>query len=197
MIPEVVFAESKRLDQTVRALSSLYEQGGFAFATRVLPAHFWGLREALPDAVLNEDCRAVRLGKLPPTGKRVAVLTGGTSDVPTAEEAAFTLEAFGHEVSRFYDVGISGIHRLMDTIEDVRKADCLIACAGVEGGLVNVVAGLVIAPVIAVPTSVGYGVSVGGVVALFAMLAACSPGIGVVNIDNGFGAAALAHKIVR
>jgi NCAIR mutase (PurE)-related protein len=124
------------------------------------------------------------------------VVCAGTSDLPVADEARFTLEAFGHAVVERSDVGVAGIHRLLADFEDVKACEIVIVAAGMEGALPSVVAGLVHAPVIGVPTSVGYGVSAGGYAALLAMLASCAPGIAVVNIDNGFGAAALAHKML-
>jgi NCAIR mutase (PurE)-related protein len=126
----------------------------------------------------------------------IAVVSGGTADMPVAEEAAVTAGLYGHEVTRVYDVGISGLHRLLDRIEDIRKADIVIAVAGMEGALASVVAGLVSSPVVAVPTSVGYGITLSGLTPLFAMLGGCSLGVGVMNIDNGFGAAHYASMIL-
>jgi NCAIR mutase (PurE)-related protein len=131
-----------------------------------------------------------------PQGDLVAVICAGTSDVQIAEEAAVTLEAYGHSVDRHYDVGVAGLHRLLDRIEQIRKARVVIVCAGMDGALPSVVGGLVKVPVIAVPTSVGYGASMEGVAALLAMLNSCSPGVCVVNIDNGFGAGHLASLMV-
>ena len=139
---------------------------------------------------------SLRRGALPRTGARVAVVCAGTSDLPVAEEAAFALDAFGHDAVRATDVGVAGIHRLFDALDDIASCRAVIVVAGMEGALPSVVAGLVRAPVIAVPTSVGYGAAFDGLAALLGMLTSCAPGIGVVNIDNGFGAAALAHKIV-
>ncbi len=133
---------------------------------------------------------------LPRTGRRIAVVCAGTSDLPVSAEAAFTADAFGHDVVRATDVGVAGIHRLFEALDEIAACGCVIVVAGMEGALPSVVAGLVRAPVVAVPTSVGYGAAFGGLAALLGMLTACAPGIGVVNIDNGFGAAALAHKIV-
>ncbi|MBR2838687.1 MAG: nickel pincer cofactor biosynthesis protein LarB, partial [Kiritimatiellae bacterium] len=127
----------------------------------------------------------------------VAVLAAGTADLPVAEEAAKTVEFFGGKAARFYDVGIAGLHRLLGVIDDVRKADVVIAAAGMEGALPSVVAGLVPAPVIALPTSVGYGCGAGGVAAALSMLSSCAEGVAVVNIDNGFGAAVAACRILR
>jgi NCAIR mutase (PurE)-related protein len=128
---------------------------------------------------------------------RVAVLTGGTADIPVAEEAAHTVEFFGGTADRFFDVGVAGLHRLLSKIDAIRSANVVIAVAGMEGALPSVVAGLVSAPVVAVPTSVGYGVGAGGVAAALAMLNSCAEGVSVVNIDNGFGAAVVACRMLK
>jgi NCAIR mutase (PurE)-related protein len=195
-VPEVVFAAGKTLAENIALLRGLYDRAGFALATRVPVDQRAPLGEALPDAVFDPRSGAVRLGALPRTGIAVAVVCAGTSDGPVADEAAFTLEAFGHDAIRASDVGVAGIHRLYESLDAIRSARVVIVVAGMEGALPSVVAGLVRAPVIAVPTSVGYGAAFEGVAALLGMMTACAPGIGVVNIDNGFGAAALAHKIV-
>jgi len=195
-VPEVVFAAGKTLDENVALMRGLFERAGFALATRVPAEQRAALCEALPGAVLEPRSGAVRLGALPRTTTSIAVVCAGTSDLTVADEAAFTLEAFGHDALRVTDVGVAGIHRLYDAIEGIRACRVVIVVAGMEGALPSVVAGLVRAPVIGVPTSVGYGAALEGVTALLAMMTACAPGIGVVNIDNGFGAAALAHKIV-
>jgi NCAIR mutase (PurE)-related protein len=196
-VPEVVYAAGKTRAQTEAVMRELYARTGFALATRV-PTHADGaaLAERLPDAVYDDGARALRCGRLPASGRRVGVVCAGTSDLPVADEARFTLEAFGHAVVGRSDVGVAGIHRLLADFDDVAACEIVIVAAGMEGALPSVVAGLVAAPVIAVPTSVGYGVSAGGYAALLAMLASCAPGIAVVNIDNGFGAAALAHKML-
>lgn len=195
-VPEVVFAAGKTLEQNVALVRGLYERAGFALATRVPAEQRLPLVEALPGSVLEPLSGALRLGRLARTGQRVAVVCAGTSDLPVAEEAAFALEAFGHDPVRATDVGVAGIHRLFDSLDDLRACRAVIVVAGMEGALPSVVAGLVRAPVIAVPTSVGYGAAFEGLAALLGMLNACAPGIGVVNIDNGFGAAALAHKMI-
>jgi NCAIR mutase (PurE)-related protein len=195
-VPEVVFAAGKTLDENRALLRGLFDRAGFALGTRVPLDQRDALRDALPGAVLEPRSGAIRIGALPRTGIRVAVVCAGTSDLPVAEEAAFTLEAFGHDAVRATDVGVAGIHRLYDALDAIRSCRVAIVVAGMEGALPSVVAGLVRAPVIGVPTSVGYGAALEGVAALLAMMTACAPGIGVVNIDNGFGAAALAHKIV-
>jgi NCAIR mutase (PurE)-related protein len=195
-VPEVVYAAGKTRGQTEAVMRELYACTGFALATRVRTDDGAVLAECLPDAVYDEGARALRCGRLPASGRRVGVVCAGTSDLPVADEARFTLEAFGHTVVQRSDVGVAGIHRLLADFDDVKACEVVIVAAGMEGALPSVVAGLVAAPVIAVPTSVGYGVSSGGYAALLTMLASCAPGIAVVNIDNGFGAAALAHKML-
>jgi NCAIR mutase (PurE)-related protein len=195
-VPEVVYAAGKTLEENRALLRGLHDRAGFALATRVPADQRAALLDLLPGAVLEPRSGALRMGALPRTGTRIAVVCAGTSDLPVAEEAAFTLEAFGHDAVRANDVGVAGIHRLYDSLDAIRACRVAIVVAGMEGALPSVVAGLVRAPVIGVPTSVGYGAALDGLAALLAMMTACAPGIGVVNIDNGFGAAALAHKIV-
>ena len=195
-VPEVVLAAGKTLEQNVALLRDLHARAAFALATRVPPDQRERLAAALPQAEIEPLSGTLRWGRLPRTAARVAVVCAGTSDLPVAEEAAFTLEALGHDAVRAADVGVAGIHRLFDVLDDVTSCRAVIVVAGMEGALPSVVGGLVRAPVIAVPTSVGYGAAFDGLAALLGMLNACAPGIGVVNIDNGFGAAALAHKIV-
>ena len=195
-VPEVIFAAGKTLEQNLALVAALHARTGFALATRVPPDQQAALAAAYPDAVLEPLAGALRRGTLPRTGQRVAVVCAGTSDLPVAQEAAFTLDAFGDDVVRATDVGVAGVHRLFEVLDELRVCRAIVVVAGMEGALPSVVAGLVQAPVIAVPTSVGYGAAFDGLAALLAMLTACAPGIGVVNIDNGFGAAALAHKIV-
>ena len=173
-VPEVVYGEGKTREQIAAVMSSLHDRAGFALATRVAPVDGRALAADLPDATYAERARVLRCGALPRTGLRVAVVCAGTSDLPVADEAAATLDAFGHDVARCADVGV----------------------AGMEGALPSVVAGLVDVPVVAVPTSVGYGASFGGLAALLAMLNACAPGVATVNIDGGFAAACVAHKIL-
>jgi NCAIR mutase (PurE)-related protein len=195
-VPEVVFAGAKTLEENLEAIRGLHAHAGFALATRVPEGQRAALAAALPEAVLEPRSGALRWGRLARSGARVAVVCAGTSDLPVAEEAAFVLDAFGHDVVRATDVGVAGIHRLFDALGAIASCRAAIVVAGMEGALPGVVAGLLRAPVIAVPTSVGYGAAFEGLAALLGMLNACAPGIGVVNIDNGFGAAALAHKIV-
>jgi NCAIR mutase (PurE)-related proteins len=174
------------------------KDGGNLLATRADPAHYEAIRNALPDVCYNAPARTVTLVRTPPkkTGS-VAVCTAGTADIPVAEEAAVTAEAFGCEVARIFDVGVAGIHRLFDRLPEIRRANVVIAVAGMEGALASVIGGLVERPVIAVPTSIGYGASFQGLSALLTMLNSCSAGVGVVNIDNGFGAGHLAGQINR
>jgi NCAIR mutase (PurE)-related protein len=195
-VPEVIFGAGKTVEQNIALVGALYARAGFALATRIPPDQLPALAAAYPDAVLEPRSGALRRGALPRTGARVAVVCAGTSDLPVAEEAAFSLDALGHDPVRATDVGVAGIHRLFDVLGDLASCRAVIVVAGMEGALPSVVAGLVRAPVIAVPTSIGYGAAFDGLAALLGMLTACAPGIGVVNIDNGFGAAALAHKIV-
>jgi hypothetical protein len=153
---------------------------------------------ALPEACYDALGRTVLLGSMPPAdGRTVAVVTAGTSDLPVAAEAASTLAFLGHPVERFNDIGVAGIHRLFGRIDEIQKASVVIVVAGMEGALPSVVGGLVSAPVIAVPTSVGYGAAFSGLAALLGMLNSCASGLTVVNIDNGFGAALAAHRILH
>jgi pyridinium-3,5-biscarboxylic acid mononucleotide synthase len=195
-VPEVVFAAGKTLEQNLALLRGLYERAGFALATRVPAEQRAPLLAALPDAALEPLSGTLRCGRLPRTGEQVAVVCAGTSDLAVAEEAAFTLEALGHETVRATDVGVAGIHRLYERLDAIAATRAIIVVAGMEGALPSVVAGLVRTPVIAVPTSIGYGAAFEGLAALLGMLNACAPGIAVVNIDNGFGAAAFAHKLI-
>jgi NCAIR mutase (PurE)-related protein len=195
-LPEVVLAERKTREQTARIMHELHARAGAALATRVPLAHGPALQDDLPGSHFDDVSRTLRWGALPETGRTVAILCAGTSDLPVAEEAAVTLEFLGHQVMRAYDVGVAGLHRVLGVIDEVDRCGALIVVAGMEGALPSVVGGLVQSPVIAVPTSVGYGASFGGIAALLAMLNGCAPGVAVVNIDNGFGAAAVAHKIV-
>jgi NCAIR mutase (PurE)-related protein len=195
-VPEAIFAAGKTCEQTIALIGALYARTGFALATRIPDAHRAAVAAAYPAAAMDERSGALRLGALGRTGCRIAVVCAGTSDLPVADEAAFVLDALGHDAVRATDVGVAGIHRLFDALDDIASCRAVIVVAGMEGALPSVVAGLVRGPVIAVPTSVGYGAAFEGLAALLGMLNACAPGIGVVNIDNGFGAAALAHKIV-
>ena len=193
---EVIYGEGKTAEQIAAIASSLMEAGQpRVLATRVdakkadAVAALWGDGGGIAPCVYYETARLVVFGDMPaPDGD-------GGVDLPVAEEAAFTAEFLGNEVRRFYDVGVAGIHRLLDVADELRAARVVVAVAGMEGALASVVGGLVAAPVIAVPTSVGYGASFGGVTALLAMLNSCASGVSVVNIDNGFGAAFQASAI--
>jgi NCAIR mutase (PurE)-related protein len=195
-IPEVIFGANKSRDQIERIARDLFAHSGFALATRVGPADGAVLAAALPQARYFERARILQCGGLPRTGTRIGVACAGTSDLPVAEEAARTLDAFGHDAAEFYDVGVAGVHRTLAVRDELDACRAVIVVAGMEGALPSVVAGLIRPPVIAVPTSVGYGASFGGLAALLAMLNSCAPGVSVVNIDNGFGAACVAHKFV-
>ena len=199
-LPEVVFAAGKTAEQTVQIFTSLAADGVDVLATRCTPATAQAILQQHPAAVHNEVSRTVALRQSPnpPAGHgQVAVICAGTSDLPVAEEAAVTAETFGARVTRLYDVGVAGLHRLLAVRDDLKSAHAVIVCAGMEGALPSVVGGLVAVPVIAVPTSVGYGASFGGATALLGMLNSCSPNVTVVNIDNGFGAAYTAVLIAR
>ena len=196
---EVIFCQGKTPGQVVAIAERLEAAGGTFLATRVEPVQTAALAARFPRAEFNELGRTVFLPADPepaPTGRgTVLVCTAGTSDLPVAEEAAVTARAFKNRVERLTDVGVAGIHRLLTQTDMLRSAAVIIVVAGMEGALPSVVGGLVKVPVIAVPTSVGYGASFGGLAALLAMLNSCASGVTVVNIDNGFGAAAAASRI--
>jgi hypothetical protein len=197
-MPEVVFAAGKTPQQVADIFVRLAASGVSVLATRASQEHLTAVHAAVPEAQHHELARCIALAQnAPPKQGRVTVICAGTSDLPIAEEAAVTAEIFGAEVTRITDVGVAGLHRLLAQLEKLRAADAIVCCAGMEGALPSVVGGLVEAPVIAVPTSVGYGASFEGVAALLGMLNACSPNITVVNIDNGFGAGYVATLIAR
>jgi pyridinium-3,5-biscarboxylic acid mononucleotide synthase len=195
--PEIVFGLGKTPAQIASISREILKKGSNLLVTRVEPATWAKIKAKLPGAVYNAAARTVSLRQAePPAGRGgIVVLTAGTSDIPVAEEAAVTAEALGNSVDRIYDVGVAGLHRLLGQFDRIRKARVVIAVAGMEGALPSVVAGLVKVPVVAVPTSVGYGASFKGLAALLAMLNSCPGGVAVVNIDNGFGAAFLASLI--
>jgi NCAIR mutase (PurE)-related protein len=194
--PEVIFCQGKTVDQIARIFSALCAESRNILGTRAAPDAYEAVKQINPDAEYNHLARtiAVHRGKLPKKGN-VLVLSAGTADLPVAEEAAITAEIMGNEVRKVYDVGVAGLHRLLDKLELIHWADVIIVVAGMEGALASVVGGLAEQPVIAVPTSVGYGTSFGGLAALLSMLNSCASGISVVNIDNGFGAGAMANAI--
>jgi NCAIR mutase (PurE)-related protein len=188
-LPEVVFAAGKTPQQTAAILARIHANGVPALATRADQAAFEETQKLVPNAVYHAKARCITCGDgIAKSGGSVAVICAGTSDLPVAEEAAITAQFFGAAVARFTDVGVAGLHRLLAHLPAIRKADAVVVCAGMEGALPSVVGGLVSVPVIAVPTSVGYGASFGGVTAMLGMLNSCSPNVTVVNIDNGFGA---------
>ncbi len=195
---EVIFSPGKTTEQLEGLIERSLVHHGSVLITRLDPDRAATLIEAFEDLKYNASGRI--LATPPPSPAvhpTVAVVCAGTSDLPVAEEAAATLEHFGHEVDRITDVGVAGIHRLFGVLDRLKNARAVIVVAGMEGALPSVVAGLISRPIVAVPTSVGYGASFGGIAALLGMLNACSGGIGVVNIDNGFGAATVAHRIAR
>jgi len=198
-VPEVVLGEWKTAEQIAAILRSLARPGGGALATRVSPEKAAQVLPAVPGAEYLEVARLVRVPAVeprPPAGT-VAVVCAGTSDLPVAEEAALTAEFLGCRVIRVVDVGVAGLHRLLARLPDLRAADVVIVVAGMEGALPSVVAGLVDRLLVAVPTSVGYGLGAGGFVALASMLTSCGAGVVAVNIDNGFGAAVAAARVAR
>lgn len=220
--PEVIFCSGKPDDYLVAIYRKITELEGRAFGTRATPHQAALVQEAIPAAEYDPVSRILKVersggasgscdtsnvsgatgvhgvsGVGTVSGGRVAVCTGGTADIPVAEEAAQTAEFFGARVDRFYDVGVSGIHRLFNNMDEIRKADCVIAVAGMEGALPTVIGGMVRNPVIAVPTSVGYGANMQGLTALLTMINSCANGVAVVNIDNGYGAGYMATQIGR
>lgn len=197
--PEVVFCEGKTCAQVVEIMKKLCSSARTILATRASREVYEAVREAIGDAVYHEEGRTIVVmrGEPPPKKGNILVMTAGTADIPVAEEAAIAAEVMGNHVRRCYDVGVAGIHRLLDKLDMLSWAHVIIVVAGMEGALASVVAGLVEQPVIAVPTSVGYGANFGGLAALLTMLNSCAPGLGVVNINNGFGAAALANAITQ
>jgi hypothetical protein len=198
--PEVVFCEGKTVEQVVAICERLAAVSGQFLGTRAMPAQAEALRAQFPRLAWHPLARVVRLppeGAPTPRVGTVLVVCAGTSDLPVAEEAALVADAFGHRVERLVDVGVAGLHRLLAAGEKLGAADVIIVVAGMEGALPSVVGGLVRVPVIAVPTSVGYGAAFGGLAALLGMLNSCASGLTVVNIDNGFGAAAAASRILQ
>lgn len=195
--PEVVYCAGKTAEQVKEIVRYMLTRNSSVLATRADEAAYRAVREICPDARYNKIGRTITIEKEagPPTKTYIAVVSAGTSDLPVVEEAAETAALFGNRVERVVDVGVSGIHRLFAKLDVIRGAKVVVVVAGMEGALASVVAGLVDKPVIAVPTSVGYGASFGGLSALLSMLNSCAAGISVVNIDNGFGAGYLASVI--
>lgn len=196
--PEVIFCEGKPEEYLVSIYEKMFEHDGRAFGTRASAGQYELVKAKIPEITYDPVSRILKAERTPKEQiGRVAVCCAGTADVPVAEEAAQTAEYFGTKVDRLYDVGVSGIHRLLSKVDTLQKANCVIAIAGMEGALASVIGGLVSNPVIAVPTSVGYGASLGGISALLTMINSCANGIAVVNIDNGYGAGYLATQINR
>jgi pyridinium-3,5-biscarboxylic acid mononucleotide synthase len=195
--PEVIFGAGKTVEQVCGIIGIMLQKDTNILATRVTPEMFAEVKKLHPEFVYNPIARTITLHRketnMPETD--IAVVTAGTSDIPVAEEAAITAEIFGNKVNRIFDVGVAGIHRLYHRIPQIRQARVIVVIAGMEGALPSIVGGLVDKPVIAVPTSIGYGANFGGLSALLGMLTSCASGISVVNIDNGFGAGYLASMI--
>jgi len=197
--PEVVYGEGKSPDHVVSLLRSLHEShpDRAVLATRLSPEAMSRLARELPDVVTDETAHAATLGPLPEPRGLVLVISAGTSDATVAHEAGLTARVFGTEARLINDVGVAGLHRVMAVRDELVTADCLVVVAGMEGALPSVVGGLTGVPLVAVPTSVGYGASFNGLAALLAMLNSCAPGVTVVNIDNGFGAGVFAARVAR
>jgi pyridinium-3,5-biscarboxylic acid mononucleotide synthase len=195
--PEVIFGEGKTPKQVTEIAQTLVRNEKRVLITRVTAEHAAALKKKIKNAVFHEAARCItmELAAAPKRRGTIAVVAAGTSDLPVAEEAAVTADIMGNAVERIYDVGVAGLHRLLRRLDSIQQANVIIAVAGMEGALPSVVAGLVAKPVIAVPTSIGYGASFGGLAALLAMLNSCGSGLTVVNINNGFGAAYAASQI--
>ena len=193
---EVIFCQGKADDHLLSIFSHLYEADGEVFGTRANEHQYALIREKFPQVSYDGKSHIIKIEKEDKTHiGSIAVCTAGTADIPVAEEAAQTAEYFGSHVERIYDVGVSGIHRLFSQLDLIQSANCVIAVAGMEGALASVLGGLVDKPVIAVPTSVGYGACMEGLSALLTMMTSCANGIAVVNIDNGYGAGYIANQI--
>lgn len=195
---EVIFCSGKADAHLLNIFGKLYEEDGEVMGTRATSHQYEMIKSAYPEVVYDEISRIIKIEK---PGKqrvgKIAVCSAGTADIPVAEEAAQTAEYFGSHVERLYDVGVAGIHRILSQIDVIQSANCVIAVAGMEGALASVIGGLVDKPVIGVPTSIGYGASLGGISALLTMINSCANGISVVNIDNGYGAGYTATQINR
>lgn len=197
---EVIFCSGKTPGEAGKIAERLFAAGGSLLATRADREHFAAIAEVVPGAVYHERARCITAGEaaLPlPVSMPIGIVTAGTSDLAVAGEAEVTLRAYGHDVRKFHDLGVAGLHRLLSKVDAIRECAVVIVIAGMEGTLASVVAGLVLMPVIAVPTSVGYGANFGGLAALLGMLTSCGSRVSVVNIDNGYGAACAADAIVR
>lgn len=201
--PEVIFCEGKADDFLVDIYKKMFEEDGQVFGTRATEEQYKLVKKQIPEIEYDKISRILKAvkpevaGKLPEPIGNIAVVTAGTADIPVAEEAAQTAEYFGGKVTRIFDVGVSGIHRILANVDVLNQANCVVAVAGMEGALASVIGGLVKVPVVAVPTSVGYGANLGGLSALLTMINSCANGISVVNIDNGYGAGYIATQINR
>ena len=196
-LPEAIFCEGKTVDQVLHIAANLVERSGNVLATRASADNAAALTDAFPEAEHCEAARTVTVRRKPAplTEGKVLIVCAGTADIPVAEEARVTADFLGNRVESLHDVGVAGLHRLLAHTEELHEANVLIVVAGMEGALASVVGGMVARPVIAVPTSIGYGASFGGLAPLLTMLNSCAPGVCVVNIDNGFGAACVASLI--
>ena len=197
-LPEVIYGQGKSIPQLKKIIQSLKKANSDTLATKISDDTYKKLKTSLPkDAKYNEQAQTlvIRNKKIKQPAGLITIITAGTSDIPIAEEAAVTADLLGSRVETIFDVGVAGLHRLLDNIEQIKKARVVIVIAGMEGALASVVGGLLSQPIIAVPTSIGYGASFNGISALLTMLNSCAPGIAVVNIDNGFGAGCMAHRI--
>jgi len=195
--PEIIFCEGKTIAQVSGIFKAMSETGTNIIGTRASAEMYQAVKDILPDTVWFNEARIISLQLKKPDCPEtfISIVTAGTSDIPVAEEAAITAELLGNKVVRIYDAGVAGIHRLIDKLPEIRRSRVVIVIAGMEGALASVVGGLVDKPIIAVPTSIGYGANFGGISALLAMLTSCSAGVSVVNIDNGFGAGFAASRI--
>ncbi len=196
-VPEIIYCAGKTVDQIVSIVQNMMSKGNNILGTRATEEMYQAVKNVCPQVSYHPLARTItiQIKEIEKADTYIAVVTGGTSDIPVAEEAAITAEVLGNHVERIYDVGVAGIHRLFAHLEIIRKAQVVIAIAGMEGALGSVIGGLVDKPVIAVPTSIGYGASFGGLAALLSMLNSCASGTAVVNIDNGFGAGYMASMI--
>jgi NCAIR mutase (PurE)-related protein len=195
--PEVIFCSGKTVPQVAEIVAKMAQHHPRLLGTRATREQYDAARALVPDVQFHELAKAIYLDREPQRARKpgIVLVAAGTSDLPVAEECALTLDLMGHAVERTYDVGVAGLHRLLAHVSTIQSASVVIVVAGMEGALPSVIGGLVNAPVIAVPTSVGYGASFGGLAALLGMLNSCAPGLAVVNIDNGYGAAHLAARI--
>ncbi len=195
--PEVIYCSRKPDEYLINIYQKMLEANGEVFGTRASPEQYELIKTVIPDITYDPVSRILKKEKEKEHIGKIAVCTAGTADIPVAEEAAQTAEYFGSCVVRLYDVGVSGLHRLLSRLEDIQDANCVVTVAGMEGALASVIGGLVRNPVIAVPTSVGYGASMHGLSALLTMINSCANGVATVNIDNGYGAGYLATQINR